>query len=422
MWVYNDANVLIHYGIKGMKWGVIRFRDKDGKSRYGVDYDKAKSNLDKATAVYLSEAKNPVYSAKDSKKIRKSQAAVNYHTREVSDAKHRAKMVGTKKSKRQEKYEQEYKKQGLTKDEAELAAYKKIKTQKMIAVTAGVTLTAATAYVAYKHYDNNVDKILKSGTLLQNISTNSNKGVSDAFYASKGSMDKIKYKGLYGSQLKAQNGGSIYKTDVRVKNNLRVASKQSATQALAELIKKDDGSKDAVVRQVGLVSRSLNEKQRRVAQKALQSIASGKVDSNVYDAFNIALVDHSPYGESINKRFYSHLKAKGYDAIKDVNDAKYSGYKTNPLIVFGGTNRVTVDKVREVVNSEIDKNRNIAMMDLVGRQGVAVGAIYTASILGGTAVGKSAKTKKNNAIVSQYRKAHPESKLTYNEIVRNYES
>ena len=30
MWAYNDPNVLMHYGIKGMKWGVRRYQNEDG--------------------------------------------------------------------------------------------------------------------------------------------------------------------------------------------------------------------------------------------------------------------------------------------------------------------------------------------------------------------------------------------------------
>ena len=88
------------------------------------------------------------------------------------------------KSKHRLKLEEEYRSKGMSEEEAAVAAYKRMRTEKIIAATAGVTIAAATAYVAYKHYDKTVDKFIKAGTELQNMSGNSNKGVSDAFYFS----------------------------------------------------------------------------------------------------------------------------------------------------------------------------------------------------------------------------------------------
>lgn len=59
MWQYN--NELYHWGIKGMKWGVRRYQNKDGtltpagKKRYAESVDRVKSRHD--TASYRNSAK-----------------------------------------------------------------------------------------------------------------------------------------------------------------------------------------------------------------------------------------------------------------------------------------------------------------------------------------------------------------------------
>ena len=52
MWNYNYSGELYHYGIKGMKWGVRRYQNKDGsltsagKDRYSSDDSKSKKVID----------------------------------------------------------------------------------------------------------------------------------------------------------------------------------------------------------------------------------------------------------------------------------------------------------------------------------------------------------------------------------------
>lgn len=117
-------NELYHHGIKGQKWGIRRFQKKDGsltpagKKRYD-DSNESTSTKQRMT--------------------------------------HRQKL------------EAKYRQNGMSEEQAKAAANKRIKTERIIALTVGVTVAAATAYVVNKNIKERADGIIKSGTKMQRI-------------------------------------------------------------------------------------------------------------------------------------------------------------------------------------------------------------------------------------------------------------
>lgn len=331
MWNYNYAATseeLYHHGIKGMRWGIRRFQNENGsltnagRKRYSVDIDKAKERVasakkqkkDAAIEYNRVTVGGMFYNQKATDTLNKANGRLRYVKEQVRSEKTKQKLNAEagNKSKRRLKLEEEYKAKGMSDEEAEIAAYKRARTEKIIAVTAGVAVTAAAAYVAYKHYDKVTDRYIKAGTELQNISANPDRGVSDAFYFSMTKGDNAKYRGIYGTTI-ANGGKRVYETKIGVKSAMKVASQKSATNALADLVKNDPSYMDTLAEHFSnSAGRYSSPKQNKVITEGLQSLRKGKVDSKVYEALNLSLVDHSLSTSSkVNSGFYDKLKKNG---------------------------------------------------------------------------------------------------------------
>ena len=406
------ANELMHFGVKGMKWGVRRYQNEDG------------------TLTSLGEKRAQVKT--DLKKARRSgtksdSAKYLYSKREFQDAKTRLKIKNQKtKSKRQIALEQEYQKKGFTKDEAEIKAYNRAKTETVLKVAGGIALASAAAYVAYKHYDKVTDRVLSEGSQIGRITTDDSKDLNKAFYTFTNKHDKKRYEGLYGHQLRMmQPGGSVYEKTIKVSGNVKVASPKSAQKVMSRMFDENPEMKQYVKNNIGGYRENaflLQPNALKVFDKANEELKSGKTGEATYKALNIMLVDHSDGQQKVTNKFYSMLKDAGYGAVRDVNDKELSGFGSkNPLIIFD-TSKVNVDNITKLGDDYINKNHNVETGKIIARhlassfapQGAALAAAF-----GGL---KLHSEVKNNRYVEQYRKDHPDTKLSANEILKMRDS
>ena len=380
MWEYNytpDPNELYHYGILGMKWGVRRYQNQDGSlTNAGRRHYYGDASVARAHSKYQEAVDNRKKAQRNGKNVKQAKdneyrSEFEYKTKREAARIHSKNIEFKKKSKYRQKLETQYKKLGLSDEDAQAAANRKIRAEKILAASAALTVAACAAYAYNKHRKNKIDGIIKAGEALQRIEMQDTGGkLHEVFYLAKGKHDMNRYKGLLGFT-RAQQTGHAYMMKLEAASDIKVASREKARKAFGDLMNNDKDFRSSL----GFGDRSFTTREI----------------NRIYDEFNRQLVDRSMPKDPVNK-FYDKLKSAGYGAIQDVNDMDYSGYKAkNPLIVFdnaGGNISVKsveemkdMDEMGRVYTKEMLKALGEAKIDsLLGKQGLAI-----AGITGGSA-------------------------------------
>lgn len=361
---------LYHWGTKGMHWGVRRYQNKDGsltpagKKRYSDDPDrqsvdtaKIKLKSAKRTAKKAGNHYNVVSTDANWKKYRKSlsnmdDARVDYNKAKLKyDTKKEVSRIRDKdvqfdkKSKHRTRLEEQYKKMGMSSEEAQAAANNRIRTEKVLAASAAVTVAACAAYVTRKQIKDRTDGLIKAGEKLQRVEMQDTGGkLHDVFYVAKGKHDMQRYERMLGATRQRQTGHA-FMMKLEASQDIKVASKDKAVKVFDSLYKSDDDFRMAVNKQIqGLGAKNARQK---------------------YERFNQALVGMK--GQGPDKKFYAELKKAGYGAIQDINDMKFSGYNArNPLIVFDNSKKNIMVKSMTEMTGDLKRARDIEFLKAQG--------------------------------------------------------
>ena len=411
--VYNDE-YLAHHGIKGMHWGIRRFRNRDGsltaagRARYDVDLKKSKQAVKDAKARYGNSGRNS-----DKAAYKAAQAA--YRNDKIKNKLNQE----TKKSQHRLNLEKKYMAKGLTQEEAEVAAYKRARAEKIVAACAATTIVAVGAYLAAHEIDRRTDKIISDKTQWKRIASDDSKELHDVFYQAHG-RDAQKYEGLYGAQKGYGQYGDIFQKTIKT-SGLKVASQERGRKALQEALAGDSSLKKEVMSSIRDRADHpfLGPKQRNVAKRALRDLNAGKVTPAVYDVFNSDIVN--THGQDrLSQKVFSSLKKQGFHAIEDMNDRKYSGYNAKTATIVFDKSRATVESVRKVSTEEITKKAKYEMQVINGKTWVKSRlAVAGAGVAVGAGV-RANRTRNENSVVANYRKQHPNTELSYEQILQAY--
>lgn len=282
-----DDLYLYHHGIKGMKWGVRRFQNKDGS------YTNA---------------------GKRRRKFADTKTGLN---KELSED-------GKKKSQHRILLENKYRKEGYSKEEAVAAAERRIKIEKAVAITAGVTVVAATAYVARNKYlADHCDQILKAGTQFHNLDRSANPRPGEHLYVNYRKNDVNYFRGHFAiNKMRTSETGNAFNHVVTAKEDVKIPSLKTRQSTFKQLFDNDPEFRAAFNKH----SRSGegNMSSKKVYKKMWQKFGD-KDDPE----FNVA-----------KRKYFDALRKKGYEAIVDEWDTSPGVFRSDaPLILLNTSSK-----------------------------------------------------------------------------------
>lgn len=283
------SEVLLHYGVKGQKWGVRRYQYADGsltpagKRRYSDG--SGSGGLKKLLTSNVSHAANTV----------------------------RTKVTG-------KQYVDSCLKKGTD--------FYRIQTSEVF--------EKFPFYATYKKHDVN----LYLGLFGKNLMSRAERAARVAEKTANASGLESDF--AEATELRSKsNNMKVYQLRLESTKKLKIPSDENAADITAKLLKESEfreNCRASIVDSKSIMKRPTQQILFNQALNAMKKDPSRMTRAEkiaVYKALNLSLVNHNPQEIAAQNRFYSELKKKGYNALLDYNDKQYSSYHAKrPMIVF----------------------------------------------------------------------------------------
>jgi hypothetical protein len=366
-YIYTDE--MYHHGIKGQRWGIRRYQNKDGS---------------------LTPAGKKRYSDGD----------------------------GEQKKSRYDKYYEKYKTLGYDDEKAAKAAKGRVAVERSLIVAGSVAVAATAAYAGYRYWDNTKDRMISPEQVMQTVhkgdaTTRMQPGAP--FYATYGKKDNT----IYASKVFSHFTDESKITKFYTEDGIKVASEKTGRKILDDLIKTNPEVK-AYAEKLG----DSGDAKKRYHKFNWSLVLRN--DSDTIKGTRFEGLEH----DKVHNIFYDELRKRGYGGIIDTNDSKSEGFTFNPVIVFDKQKKHVISSTKatkeHLGKEQLEKGLKYAMqrktsLNPANNQYVmAEGAAFLYSV--GLHTESSRKLNDQVKFVNDYKADHPNTKLTNAEIAEMYKN
>ena len=285
--------------------------------------------------------------------------------------------------------EYKYRKLGYNEDQVKSKLEKRLRNEKIALAVAGAAGVAIVGHkLKNKIQDDYIGRTIKEGKTFDSVNAASKIDTSRPVYGAYRKMDKMKYRGIYGNEriekrkIFGNNFGLGDRDNIytfKAAKDVKIAPNRAAKKAYKKLYRQD-------------------KEFRSVADELNKEFYKSR-DS--YKNFNVGLVARGQderFTKNIDK-FYSSLKKKGFSGVQDMNDKKYSGYRTKNPTIFFDHSKLNISGKKVLTNEQIKKDFGKAMPVALGQN--AVNSPKFMGVVGAIAGGTAYKKHRDNKSVRE---------------------